>query len=230
MLRKAINNYVSKLKGNSYRIDERIPASYLYNLAFNSMLRKFRGLLSGLKSEKAPFIGKGVTVKASHNFISGRGLVIGNYCYIDALSTNGIKVGHNVSIGRNTIIECTGNFQFLGKGLLVGNNVGLGTDNFYGCAGGIEIGDDTIIGNFVSFHSENHVHADLGSPIRLQGVTHDGIKIGKNCWIGAKVTILDGAILGDGSIVAAGAVLIAGKYEDNGIYGGIPAKLIKFRQ
>jgi acetyltransferase-like isoleucine patch superfamily enzyme len=230
MIKKAINKYVSGLKGNSYNVDERIPDSYLFNLAFNSLLRKFRGFLSGVKYEKIPFIGKGVTIKASYKFRSGKGLTIGNYCYIDAISADGINVGHNVSIGRNTIIECTGNLQHLGRGLKVGNNVGLGTDNYYGCAGGVEIGDDTIVGNFVSFHSENHVHTDLTKPIRLQGVTHQGIRIGKNCWIGAKVTILDGATLGDGCIIAAGAVLTAGYYENNGIYGGVPAKLIKLRQ
>jgi len=230
MIKRAINKYISGLKGNSYKIDERIPNSYLLNLAFSSLLRKVRGFFSSVRYEKIPFIGKRVTIKAGHKFTAGRGLVIGNFCYIDSLSTDGIEVGHNVSIGRNTIIECTGNLQFLGKGLKVGNNVGLGTDNFYGCAGGIEIGDDTIIGNFVSFHSENHVHSSLETPIRLQGVTHQGIKIGKNCWIGAKVTILDGAMVGDGCIVAAGAVLSSGTYESFGIYGGIPAKLIKHRQ
>ena len=116
---------------------------------------------------------------------------INNRCYIDALSINGIELGNNVSVGPNTKIECTGNLQHLGKGLMVGNDVGLGSDNFYGCAGGITIGSDSIVGNFVSFHSENHVFEDVGKPIRLQGVTHSGIDIGRNCWIGAKSTILD---------------------------------------
>ena len=224
-----MNKYVARLKGNAYKIDERIPDSYLITLAINSFFRKLRGLFSGIHYESVPFIGKGVTVKARKKFFSGHGLIIGNYCYIDALSTEGIIAGHNVSIGRNTIIECTGNLQHLGKGLKVGNNVGLGTDNFFGCAGGVEIGNDTIIGNFVSFHSENHNFESLQIPIRLQGVNHQGIRIGSNCWIGAKVTVLDGVILGNDCIVAAGAVLKAGTYADRGIYGGIPASLIKYR-
>jgi acetyltransferase-like isoleucine patch superfamily enzyme len=107
--------------------------------------------------------------------------------------------------------------------------VGLGSNNFYGCAGGIEIGDDTIIGNFVSLHAENHNYEDLDRLIRLQGVKHIGIKIGKNCWIGAKVTILDGAIIEDGCVIAAGALVPAGVYRSNGIYGGVPSRLIKYR-
>lgn len=59
-------------------------------------------------------------------------------------------------IGKYTCIECSGTLKNLGKGLIIGNNVGLGTHGFFGCAGGIEIGDDTIFGNYVSLHSENH--------------------------------------------------------------------------
>jgi len=107
--------------------------------------------------------------------------------------------------------------------------VGLGSDNFFGAAGGIEIGDDCILGNFISFHSENHNYNDPSVPIRLQGVTRIGIRAGKNCWIGSKATILDGVVIGDGCIIAAGSVVKAGVYEADGIYGGVPAVFIKKR-
>lgn len=83
------------------------------------------------------------------------------------------------------------------------------------------------IGNFVSFHSENHNYEDKTIPIRLQGVNHKGIKVGNNCWIGAKVTILDGVQIGNRCVIAARAVVRAGKYPDNCIIGGVPAKIIK---
>jgi acetyltransferase-like isoleucine patch superfamily enzyme len=134
-----------------------------------------------------------------------------------------------VSVGRNTRIECTGNLQTLGVGIRVGNNVGLGTDSFYGCAGGISIGDDTIIGNYVTFHSENHEASRADVPIRLQGVTHAGITVGKNCWLGAKTTVLDGAVIEDGCVFAAGSVVTAGHYPANTIYGGVPARSIRGR-
>jgi acetyltransferase-like isoleucine patch superfamily enzyme len=230
MLSQIANKYISKLKGNDYRIDPRIPGTYLIVLIWGRILMKLRGYFSFIKhAAGTPFIGMSVTLKARSKITIGKGVSIGHKCYIDALSVDGILLGNNVSIGNNTKIECTGNIQQIGKGIQVGNNVGMGSDNFYGCAGGISIGDDTIVGNFVSFHSENHIFSDMSRPIRLQGVTHRGIKIGKDCWIGAKVTVLDGAVIGDGCIIAAGAVVGAGTYEKNGIYGGIPAKLIKYR-
>ena len=80
--------------------------------------------------------------------------------------------------------------------MVIGNNVGLGSHGHYGAGlGGLEIGDDTIIGNYVSFHPENHIFSELNMPIRQQGVYGKGIKIGKNCWIGAKATFLDGTVI-----------------------------------
>ncbi len=141
---------------------------------------------------------------------------------------DGIYFGNRVSIGYRTRIECTGSFSNIGKGFRCGNNCGLGTDSFYGAAGGIEIGNNVIVGNYVSMHSENHNYSDSSIPIKDQGVNHKGIYIGDNCWIGAKVTILDGSVIGSGTVVAAGAV-VTGVFPDNVILGGIPARIIKKR-
>lgn len=126
----------------------------------------------------------------------------------------------------NTTMIVTGSLTYLGKGIKIGNNVGFGTCGHFGGAGGVEIGDDTIFGNYVSVHPENHNFSDPSKPIRLQGVNHKGIKIGRGCWIGAKATILDGAVIGDGCVVAAGAV-VTGQFPDHVIIGGVPAKIIK---
>jgi len=228
-MKKIIQKIISKIKKEPYVFDEMISLNYLLGMFVNRFFMILRGLLSGVKNDGLLFIGKRTVIKSRKLIRVGRGVTFSDNCYIDGLSTWGISLGNNVSIGRNTAIECTGNLKHLGKGIIVKDNVGLGTDAFYGCAGGIKIGSNTIIGNYVSFHSENHNITDINVPIRLQGVSHIGINIGENCWIGAKVTILDGVKLGNGCVVAAGAVLKAGEYIDNGIYGGVPAKLLKMR-
>jgi len=230
MFASRLNKIITKWKGHEYVIDEDIPAPYLMALVWSRLMMLVWGKLRFVKNGGLFFLSFRAKIKCGSRLRVGRSVTISSGCYIDALSSEGIRFGNNVSVGMNTKIEGTGNLQFLGKGLLVGNNVGLGSDNFFGCAGGIIIGDDTIIGNYVSFHSENHVYDDLSTPIRLQGVKHDGIKLGKNCWIGAKSTILDGAVIGNGCIIAAGAVVKKGKYEDNGIYGGVPARLLMKRE
>jgi acetyltransferase-like isoleucine patch superfamily enzyme len=227
--RKLLNTYISRMKGESYAIDERISPGYMFKVVVSRIIMKIRGRLLFIRRPHGPFIGFSVSLRRRGLITFGHKVSIADHVYIDALSTDGIQLGNNVSIGRSTKIECTGSLRFLGKGLVVADNVGLGADNFYGCAGGIRIGQDTIVGNYVSFHSENHNYASADVPIRLQGVTHQGIQVGKNCWIGAKCTILDGAIIEDGCVIAAGALVIAGVYKENGIYGGVPAKFLKPR-
>lgn len=160
----------------------------------------------------------------------GKGIIrIGYDCNIDALSENGIVCKGNVNLGEHTYITCTSDMQALGKGIVIGNKSSLGTHGFYGCAGGIEIGENVLIGNFVSMHSENHNFERLDVPIDKQGVSHKGIKIGNDCWLGAKVTILDGVTIGDGCVIAAGAV-VTSNIPDFSIAAGVPAKIIKKRK
>lgn len=216
------------MKGESFTLDSNIPIQYFFSF-FMCRLIELVYAIFFFKTMKTSYLSLSACIKCSSKISFVKNLSIGRNVYIDALSIEGIKLGRNVSIGKYTTIECSGTLQSLGKGLIIGDNVGLGTHGFWGCAGGIEIGNDVIFGNYVSLHSENHNYHNLSIPIRLQGVNRRGIKIGQNCWIGAKVTILDGVIIGNGCIIAAGSVVVAGKYQDNAIYAGVPAKFIKMR-
>lgn len=219
---------ISIIKKEKFELDENITFSYLISIFVEKFLSYIRFIIK-FKTFKIGFIGYNSLILSSKKIRFGKNLSIQNDCIINALSKNGIKFGDNVSVQKRTIIECSGSLKNIGKGLKIDNNVGIGSNSFLGCAGGIEIGENTIIGNYVSFHSENHNYSKIDVPIRLQGVNHKGIKIGKDCWIGAKVTILDGTVLGNGCVVAAGAVLSGKEYPDYSIVAGIPAKVIKSR-
>lgn len=147
---------------------------------------------------------------------------------IDALSRNGVVLGDNVVLGRNTVIECTGSLRSVGEGVKIGSRSTFGSDCMFGAAGGITVGEDVMAGQQIRFHSENHNYDDTNVPIRQQGVSHKGITIGNNCWIGAGAVFLDGARLGDGCVVAANAV-VRGEFPDNAVIGGVPAKILKMR-
>lgn len=220
-----------KLIQNLFKIQvsHDFPNSLLLYLCISYGIDLIRGFLC--YGRPKVFVGKKSRFFGKKRIKFGEILKISENVFIDATCAKdgfGVTLGDNCSIGINTRIECTGSLSFLGKGFKCGNNCGLGTDSFYGCAGGIEIGNDVIVGNFVSMHSENHNFSDPNTPIRLQGVNHKGIKIGDNCWIGAKATILDGSRIGNGCIVAAGAI-VTGIFPDNSIIAGVPAKVIKSR-
>lgn len=228
-MRKLLNRVIGRIKGEEYAISSSIPMPHLIFITGRRIIMLLRGCLTLCKKEGSFFRGPNVKLYCKSKIRLGKGVTIARGCFIDALSEDGIIIGDNSSIGKSTAIECTGSLKSLGKGISVGKRAGLGANNFFGCAGGITIGDNTIIGNFVSFHSENHIFSSREKHIKDQGVSHEGIVVGNDCWIGAKVTILDGVNIEDGCVIAAGALLKRGNYKRYGIYGGVPAKLLKYR-
>lgn len=226
MIRKIISLTITKLRGEDFALDGNVPLSYMLRLLFLKAVHLAYGTMV-MRRNKC-FISPSASIRCTRKIRTKGFLMVAKNVEIDALSTDGVSFGKGVSIGEGTRILCTGSLKSIGKGIKVGDNVGMGEYCHYGCAGGIEIGDDTIVGIYVTMHSENHVFDDIDKPIRSQGVSHKGIKIGRDCWIGAKVTVLDGAVVGNGCVVAAGAV-VRGTFPDNCIIGGVPARILKYR-
>ena len=220
-MRKILNKLISKIKGEKYEIDEAISISTMFGLIWTKGMMVLRGILRKPffnKSKGILFIGKRVKIKNKQKITFNGSATIEDGCFIEALSKGGIEIGNNFSLGRNSIIECTGVIRELGEKLIIGQNVGIAANAFIAMRGKVEIGDDTIFGPGVSIHAENHNFKDLDKPIRLQGATRKGIKIGKNCWIGSKVII-----------IGAGAV-VTKDIPDFAIAAGVPAKIIKNRR
>ena len=172
--------------------------------------------------------GKGVRFFNLPKIKWGAYLKLGDYVKVSGLGKKGVQFGDLVSIGDYSRIIVSTTFQNMGSFIEIGDNVGIGEYAYLGGAGGLSIGNDCIVGQYFSCHPENHNYNDLPTKIRLQGVRRQGITIGENCWIGSKVTILDGVQIGAGSIIAAGAV-VTKSFPANSIIGGVPAKLIKQR-
>ncbi|MDT0606242.1 acyltransferase [Croceitalea rosinachiae] len=108
----------------------------------------------------------------------------------------------------------------------IGNNTELGTRCMI--QANVYIGDDVIMGPDVKIYSRNHKYSNLEIPIRLQGKDYFKTFIGNDVWLGANVIVTAGCKVGNHVIVAAGAV-ITKDIPDFAVVGGVPAKVIKFR-
>ena len=227
---KAVIQKIIQFRNPNFKFDEALNSRALFQFIWIQVWSIIRGLkvLLFLKNPKGMLLGKGVTFFNISKIHYGKFLRLGNQVYVSALSKNGIQFGDNVSIGAFSRVIVSTSLNEIGDKISIGNNVGIGEFAYLGGAGSLEIGDECIIGQYLSCHPVNHNYQDTTISIRHQGVTRKGIKIGKNCWIGSKVTILDGVTIGNGSIIAAGSV-VTKSFPENSIIGGVPAKLLKTR-
>lgn len=227
---KKIVEYIIQKRNPQFKFDEHVSNWILLEFVLQQVKCVIRGfkVLFYFRTPKRMLLGKNVSFFNIPQISWGNYLKLGDFTYISALSKHGVTFGNNVGIGAYSRVIVSTSLNQIGEFVKIGNNVGIGEYAYLGGAGGLEIGDDCIVGQYFSCHPENHNYSDINVPIRLQGVNRKGIKIGKNCWIGGKVTILDGVEIGDGCIIAAGAV-VNKSFPANSILGGVPAKLLKSR-
>ena len=171
-------------------------------------------------------VGKRCSFKFRHKIELGRSVTIEDGVTINALSRKGVKIGNNVSILRNTEIDCTGVMRAIGEGLEIGDNVGIAQNCFIQVRGYVKIGENVILGPNVSIFSENHKYSDINIPISMQGESRKGVEIERGAWIGSGATIIDGVIVGENSVVASGSV-VTKHVPAFSVVGGVPAKILK---
>lgn len=140
-----------------------------------------------------------------------------------------VELSPNLTLGRGTTVSSFTKIKATDGIVSTGVKCGFGTGCFVAAGtGGIHIGDNTIVGPNVSIIAVNYNYARLDVPLEEQGASSQGIRIGRNVWIGAGAVILDGSDIGDNSIVVATS-LVNRKFPPNSILQGSPAKVILTR-
>jgi acetyltransferase-like isoleucine patch superfamily enzyme len=133
-----------------------------------------------------------------------------------------VSVGPHSSIRDGVILDAQ-------KGSIeIGTNVSLNDYTIVLGHGGVHIGNDVRIAAQVLITSFEHNYDDPTQPIRTQGNTNKAVVIEDDVWIGAGAKILAGAYISQGCVIGANAV-IKGRTVPYGVYGGVPAKLLKMR-
>jgi len=227
-----IEKLIRKLKNDpNYKWESPHTTRDLLSISWVRVRQLVRGMMLKpflKKSSGFLFVGRRVKVRHGYKITAGKNLILEDNVSLNALSENGIILGNDVSIARDSILFCTGVVAYRGKGITIGHRTGMSARAYLAGQGGITIGTDVIMGPNVQIFSENHLFADLTLTIKEQGVAKQAVSIGNNCWIGAGSTILAGVTIGDGCVVAAGSV-VNRSFPANSVIGGIPAKLLKIR-
>ena len=114
--------------------------------------------------------------------------------------------------------------------LVLGTRLSLGRDAFVngGClidaTGEVTLGDRVHLAPGVQILTTSH---EIGpSDRRASTLTVGAVRVGDGAWLGAGAIVLPDVTVGRGCVVAAGAVVDA-DLEDDGVYGGTPARLLR---
>lgn len=114
--------------------------------------------------------------------------------------------------------------------LRLGTNVTINDNVFLQCHGGITVGNNVTISRGVqcltySLSTDNYYKNKLeGKEMHI----HKPIEIGNGVWLCANVIVTMGVSIAPYSVIGAGSVVTKSLDIPNALYGGIPARFIKF--
>ena len=128
-------------------------------------------------------------------------------------------IGANSKIQRSVYVGS-------GNNIVIGNNCQINElvrlDN-------VELGNNVMIARESIVLGKMHESNDIHLPMNEQGVKQvSKTYIEDNVWLGLRVVVMPGVRIRKGCIIAAGGVVTKDTIE-GGVYGGVPAKLIKVR-
>jgi acetyltransferase-like isoleucine patch superfamily enzyme len=133
-----------------------------------------------------------------------------------------LEIGRWVHIGDGNAIRCHEG------SLRIGDKVVLGRNNTINCYLDVEIGAATLVADWVYIADFDHRTDDVHVPIKDQGIVKTPVRIGPDCWLGVKASVLRGAQIGDGCVVAAHAVAKA-EFPAGSVVAGVPGRVIRRR-
>jgi len=147
-----------------------------------------------------------------------------------------LTLGEYCRLGREVFLETPGGGRGGvgerggGGSIALGSHVRVNQGTVIVSYASIEIGDDVLIGEYVSIRDADHGSAVLDPPVpmRLQEHRAAPVRIGAGAWIARGACILKGVTIGEGAIVAANSV-VTKDVPARAIVGGVPARVLKMR-
>lgn len=144
-----------------------------------------------------------------------------------------ISIGASTMIQSNCILGCWtqyGTDEQYEPEIVIGDSCNIGEFSHITAINRITIGNGLLTGRYVYIGDNSHgglswEEAEI-PPIKRHLKSKGEIIIGKNVWIGDKVTILGGVTIGDNVIIGANSV-VTHDLPSNSMAAGMPARVIK---
>jgi acetyltransferase-like isoleucine patch superfamily enzyme len=146
----------------------------------------------------------------------GRGVRVGRRCrlFLDPQARLTLADGCIVDDGTTIAVYGQGHID-LGSGSFVGHHCTLAARET------IRVGQGAFLAELVSVRDHDHA---VGYPPSSGRTTVESVFIGADAWIGAKVTVLRGAQVGEGTVVGANSV-VRGQLPPRSMLTYTPGKL-----
>lgn len=144
-----------------------------------------------------------------------------------------ISVGKGTVILKDTILTAwdsdgSNNFK---PSIIIGDRCNIGEHSHITACGKISIGNNVLTGRYVLISDNSHGHSSKDEaslhPLNRPLVNKGEIIIGDNVWLGERVCVLGGVVIGTGSIIAANSV-VTKSIPDFCVAAGVPARVIKY--
>lgn len=147
------------------------------------------------------------------------------YCVNHTIGRKSAIIGKTSKIHATVILRQGRNIE-IGEGCLINHNNVLQAGKVNAK---IKIGNYVHTGANVMIIAFNHAFDSRETPTIKQDYYDADVIIDDDVWIGGGSIILAGVHIGKGAIIAAGSV-VNKDVPEYAIVGGIPAKLIKYRE
>ena len=172
-------------------------------------------------------VGREVSIRQPMRVHCGRNVILEDFTVLDIRSgqnaTPRIDLGDHVFVGRGTILAAKGGQLILSAGVNISSYCRIATQSK------VEIGESTLIAAYCYIGPGNHKIEGSDVPIIEQGMdSGGGVRIGSDCWLGTRATILDGVTIGDHAVVGAHS-LVTQDVPEGAIVGGTPARILRYR-
>jgi Acetyltransferase (isoleucine patch superfamily) len=132
-------------------------------------------------------------------------------------------LGRWIHLGVGTALRCHEGTLSVGDKCVLGRGVSI---NSYL---DVEIGAAVLFADDIYLSDFDHKYADLTVPIKDQGIAKSRVRIEPDVWLGTKVTVVRGVMIGHGAVVGANAV-VTHDLPAYSVSVGVPARVIKDRR